>query len=246
MESESCYFSFITYVLPEKKYCLKDMQKTIKDIKKELKKDNISMEWIIMVDGESDEYNLKHADKVIKNYSQQGISISKNKALDEAVGEWIVPIDANETLHPESINILLLTAKQSPEIKWIISNKPKSTSLENKKIERGLLSEMYQKQQINIAYPNNVIIRKEILTNPAIKGWINTPSHEDIGTLLVISELSSGKLVDEPLSTPIEEEKQCKIRMMNQPFSFNKISEIINKIRDKQGKEDVLLSKTAC
>lgn len=33
---------------------------------------------------------------------------------------------------------------------------------------------------------------------------------------------------------------------MNQPFSFNKISEIINKIRNKEGKEEIALSKIAC
>lgn len=247
MESESCDFSFITYLLSEEQPCLKDIQESIKDIKKKLKKENINAEWIVVVDGQSDEYHLKYADKVVQNYSHQGISISKNKALDKANGKWVLSIDANEKLHSDAINILLSTEKQPDYVKWVMSNSPPSINIDDNQIKRGLLSEMYQKQQIHIEYPNNVIIKKEALSHPLLKGWLNIPSHEDIGTLLVVSELNHGVVVNEPISIEKKgKEEECKIRMMNQPFSFNKISEIINKIRNKEGKEEIALSKIAC
>lgn len=245
MESESCDFSIITYVLPEEQYCLKAMQKSIKEIKKKLRKEDINAEWIITVDGQSDNSGIKHADKIMENYSHQGISISKNKALDKAKGKWILSIDANETLHPESINILLATIKQPDHIKWVISNIPPSINIKNNDIQSGSLSEMYQKENIQINHPNSVIIKKEILLHPTLKGWLNIPSHEDIGTLLVISELANGTIVSEPLSVVEEKETECKLRMMNQPFSFDKISAIINKIREKTGKEEIVFNKKA-
>lgn len=247
MESESCDFSIITYVLPEKQKFLKETQKTIKYIKKKLKKENIDIEWIVIIDGKNSNDDITLADQVIENYSHQGISISKNKALDKANGKWVLSIDANEKLHSDAINILLSTVKQPDYVKWVMSNSPPSINIDDNQIKRGLLSEMYQKQQIHIEYPNNVIIKKEALSHPLLKGWLNIPSHEDIGTLLVVSELNHGVVVNEPISTKKKgKEEECKIRMMNQPFSFNKISEIINKIRDKEGKEEIALSKIAC
>lgn len=137
MESESCDFSFITYVLTEEKASLKDLQKTMKKVKKKLKKEKISAEWIVAVDGDLDNdkhYDVKHADHVIYNYSHQGVSISKNKALNQSSGKWLLSLDANEEPHQDFVSILLATIKEPEEIKWILFNTQLPFQYKNQKL----------------------------------------------------------------------------------------------------------------
>lgn len=250
MDSDRCNFSFITYALPNEEKLIKKIGKSIKNIKQKLKKEGKSLEWIVIIDGDSDISDIKHADKILHNYSEQGISISKNKALDKTVGEWLIPIDTNETLDIESISILLNTLSQNDNINWILSNPTSLEKQDNNHIHSGYLSELYQQNKICIKNPNNIIIKRKFLKQSILKGWLNIPSHEDIGTLLVISELSDGIISSLPLSTKIEksekiDEAQSKIITLNKPFSFNKIIEVINKIRDKTGRKEVVFKEVA-
>lgn len=250
MDSDRCNFSFITYALPNEEKLIKKIGKSIKNIKQKLKKEGKSLEWIVIIDGDSDISDIKSADKTLHNYSQQGVSISKNKALDETNGEWIIPIDTNEALDTESVSILFEALNQNDNINWILSNPPTLEKEKARHIHCGYLSELYQQEKIYIKKPNNIIIKRDLLKQSILKGWMNIPSHEDIGTLLVISELSDGIILNLPLSNKIEEdekinEAQSKIIKLNKPFSFNKIIEIINKIREKTGRKEIVFKEVA-
>lgn len=88
-----------------------------------------------------------------------------------------------------------------------------------------------------------MIIKKEILLTPMLKGWLNIPSHEEIGTILVISELADGLVKEQLLFSKTEKNSEYSyLKTLNIPFSFNKISKIINKIRENSGKENIVFN----
>ena len=245
MESESCDLSIITTVLPEKSDYIKETDESIKKIKKKLLKANISMEWIVVVDGENNIPNIRNADKIITNHSHQGISVSRNKALNESLGQWIMPLDADDTLQEEAEQFIKQTLLLPSHIGWVMSNEPPSININESEIMSGRLTELFQKNIVNILYPNHVIYKKNSLLNNYLKGWINLPVNEDLGTLLIVSELYNGVIYETPLIRSRvwgKQENQSHIRRLNIPFSFEKISEVITKIRTKEGREIIALS----
>ena len=50
--------------------------------------------------------------KLFKNESNQGVSYSRNRAIHEAKGEWVIPLDADDWYAPERIEKLLQIAEE--------------------------------------------------------------------------------------------------------------------------------------
>jgi glycosyltransferase involved in cell wall biosynthesis len=245
MESESCDLTIITTVLPEESDYILETDESVKKIKKKLLKAGISMEWIVVNDGENNIPNLKNADKIIINHSPQGMSISRNKALNESSGKWVMPLNAGDILLKETEDFMKHISSLPSDIGWVMSNEPPSININERQIASGKLTELFQKGVVHIRHPNHVIYQKNALLNDYLKGWINLPVNEDLGTLLIVSELYSGVIYDIPLIQPRvlnEQEGQSHIRKLNIPFSFDKISEVIGKIRTKNGRETINLS----
>lgn len=242
MESESCDFTFITYSLEKNKNDLKEIDRDIKELKRKLKNINIKSEWIVVLDENknSDQLHLKYADIVINNEFLEGFSYSKNKAIHQSTGSWIISVDEYDRLNTKCINLLTDIISQPESVGWVISNTSLPDNIETNEIKKGSLTDMLNKNILEVPYSNNVVFKKEALVNHTTKGWLNLPSHEDIGTTLVISELYKGVFFSNQLliSYPFSDKSiQSKLQILNKPFSFEKISEIINKIRHHSNKE---------
>ncbi len=87
-------------------------------------KNNCQCEVIIVNDGSTDnslsiarEYEKRYNNLKVIDKANEGVSATRNKGLDEAKGDYVFFMDADDLLHPQALDIILPRLKQaSPDI----------------------------------------------------------------------------------------------------------------------------------
>lgn len=140
--------------------------------------------------------------RLIRNSKNSGISVSRNKGINSAKGEWIAFLDSDDIWREEKIEKQLLLYEESPEAKLIFT----ASSFINERGER-LKYELNVPKTINrkdllkqnLISCSSVLVKKELMIKYPMPVSLKS-MHEDFAVWLsVLNEEKYAYAVQEPL-----------------------------------------------
>lgn len=240
--------TIITPAHPEKTQYLVECANSIDKARSLLKTKAIDIEWCLSFDGK-EPVGLKNdivktSDTLISRSSHKGISHTRNDALYSSNGEWVIPLDADDLLHPDFINFCEYL--QISELAWVGANRvlmseEKTPHWNNffKVFPRGELASTWSSPFI--FHHNSIAIRREVLLK--VGGWPIIEYNEDMALAMLVNELYSGEI------TPLimnyyrvwdGQEVQSSDYLNKKSVMFERIETLINTQRANKGiKESV-------
>jgi glycosyltransferase involved in cell wall biosynthesis len=227
--------SIITTTLPSRSQYLTELSLSVDKLKNTINQDLFSIEWVVIQDGKGEIPLLKNIDKHIILESQKGISIARNVGLSQSTGDWVMPVDADDTINVSGvISIISKIIIEQDAFGWFSANrllmsgeKTPHWNDTSKIYEKGTLSECWTAPFP--FHPNSIIVNRSCALK--IGGWPATLTIEDMAFSLMLSENFRGSLqVDVITNYRIWEEQEVSSSqyLTNKPIAMNMIENIIN------------------
>ena len=142
-------------------------------------------EYIFVNDGSTDStlsmiktFVQNHQQAIVIDQSNQGVSAARNAALQIAKGEYVLYLDGDDFLHPDTISIIKKHIKDADMMiaPCFIKQGDKPSTLQPIHIAEGVYSieQLYQTCSVfptapQIIYRNSIIQNHQIYFDPAIK-----------------------------------------------------------------------------
>lgn len=156
-----------------------------------------NVEWIVVYDGHTPKRVPEGVDRVVRWSFPAGVSAARNAALGYATGAWVFPLDADDRVHPSGLAAALNFVTTLPDdVGWValsrvfLDGSPTVYTFEHTRaFTAGELAEEWVSPfQF---HPNSVLFRRDILLRAG--GWPAVPVNEDLGCVLLCSEIAAGQ-----------------------------------------------------
>lgn len=170
-------------------------------------------ELIIINDGskdKSEEVIKKYCllDKRVKYFNQEnkGVSEARNKGIEEAKGEFIAFLDADDAWEPENLEIKIQLLKENRDIDWVFSdvyladeNLTKIGIIEGGD-DSDILSSLLSRKGDVIHAPSNIVVRNKCLGSTLVLYDKNLSTSADWDFCL---QLAAKKFIGKRISSPL-------------------------------------------
>src|SRR5262245_30124863 len=113
----------VTSVLPSRSQFLAEADRSLRDARMLAEACGWRLSWHVAVDGPG-EISQIVPDTMVHLAARRGIAAARNAAMVLADVEWVLPLDADDTLDPDGlVAVLDLLAKLAPEVGWLSANR---------------------------------------------------------------------------------------------------------------------------
>lgn len=185
--------SVVTAVGPGEQPFLEAAAESVKELVQLAGERNLKVEWVVGLDGGAN-HVADGASRTVRWCGPSGIAATRNAALAEVQGEWVVPLDADDQL--SAVGVLdVIAVAQREGWGWIGANRllmdGGQTSHwfdEEGSFPIGELAEQWTSPFP--FHPNSVAVRSELILQ--IGGWPAVRVNEDLAMVLLLSESSGG------------------------------------------------------
>lgn len=235
----------VTSVLPSRSQFLAEAARGLLAARALAEAHGWRLSWHVAIDGPGEMPKIV-SDTVVNLAARRGIAAARNVALAMADVEWVLPLDADDTLDPDGlVAVLVLLAGLAPEVGWLSANRLLMTG------ERTphWRSEPYQWSVGELAeswrapfpfHPNAIIARRGLVL--ACGGWPAIPTNEDLALCLSMSERAPGFSTEKVVGRYrvwTAQEVNSSSYVTDKVTSFALIEQLVNTLRGERGREPV-------
>jgi glycosyltransferase involved in cell wall biosynthesis len=198
--SQERLLSIVTALDPARAHYVDELSKSVARCKEALAPTRWSLEWIVALDGGADATlasRLAGARVVGGGRGRSGVAAARNVAAVRASGTWVLPLDGDDLVDADGVaRISRVIAEGSP--KAVVAGNRMVLDHESGRLLPGA---HYHDQPRHWPagrlaedwtapfrfHPNAVVVNAEMLSR--VGGWPATEVNEDLGLVLLLSEL---------------------------------------------------------
>jgi hypothetical protein len=188
----------LTAVLPGRSAHLEATAASIAATREKLARTGRHLEWLIVIDGPGQVPTFPDAENVVCLSQRRGVSVARNIALAHAKAPWVFPLDADDLAEPTGLAGLLDVAENDPTVGWVAGNRVLVDGSRTRhwfdQPRTWVGGELAQQWAAPFCFhPNTVLVRRDLALTAG--GWPATGVNEDLGLVLLVSELVGGRTV---------------------------------------------------
>ncbi|MCQ3814605.1 MAG: glycosyltransferase [Acidimicrobiia bacterium] len=182
--------SIISAMSPDLTAYFDEVADSVNELRREAQ---FTVDWVLCVDGLSSQ-TFVGPDRIIHNPEPCGVAVARNIALSRAVGDAILPLDADDLLVVPGI-IRMMEELSTSAYKWIAANRIS--------VDGGRTPHWIEQRQTwhagelspnwttpFVFHPNCVMTHRSLAL--AVGGWPALRTNEDLAFVFALSRISAG------------------------------------------------------
>jgi glycosyltransferase involved in cell wall biosynthesis len=204
----------------------------------------VSLEWILVLDGPTDEAVPGKPDHLIVMPRQRGVSVARNFGLAKASSSLLTNLDGDDEIDPKGLTAGIKALEENTALGWVALNRLLTTGEQTvhwhgpKEWEAGEVAETWSAP---MAFHSNTLVMRTSEVKK-VGGWPALPACQDLALCLLLSERMPGASLEDVLiryrSWDGQNTASSTFRT-EQALAYSYIEDVVSFVRADYGREAV-------